>query len=146
LLQNIHEDLVLVMMLLYGRCVGEFSVGKVTSLSPLATSVYRILRLRLKRSDPRITYGELARQLRDTSAEFETITHRSRALYASLGEIGRECRRLKLPPLPALVVRADSRRPGDAYYKGMPAKYRGERIALWRRDLEAVKHAKYPVR
>jgi hypothetical protein len=115
-------------------------------LSPLASAVYKILRRRLKQTDPRITYGELARQLRDTSDEFETITHRSRELYASLGEIGRECRRLKLPPLPALVVRADSRRPGDAYYEGMTATYRGQRIAVWRRDLEAVKLAKYPPR
>jgi|ERR1051326_7159109 hypothetical protein len=114
--------------------------------SPLAEAVYDILRRRLKRPDPRIIYAELARELRDSCEDFETITHRSRELYAALWEVGDECRRLKLPPLPALVVRADSRRPGDAYYEGMTAKYRGERIAQWRRDLEAVKRAKYPHR
>ncbi len=113
-------------------------------MSPLATAVYTILRARLKLADPRITYGELASELRNQSDEFENITARHRDLYASLWEIGRECRRLKIPPLPALVVRADSRRPGDAYYEGMTAKYRGERIARWRKDLEAVKTAKYP--
>ena len=38
----------------------------------------------------------------------------------------------------------DSRRPGDAYYEGMKFQHRGERIAAWRRDLEAVKNARYP--
>lgn len=113
-------------------------------MSPLALAVYKILRLRLKLADPRISYGELARELRDLSDEFETITARSQSLYASLWEIGNACRRLKLPPMPALVVRADSRRPGDAYYEGMTARYRGERIAQWRQDLEAVRRAKYP--
>ena len=54
------------------------------------------------------------------------------------------CRRLGVPPLPALVVRADTRRPGDAYYEGMPWKIRGQRIAAWQRDLDAVRRAKYP--
>ncbi len=112
----------------------------------MAAAVYDILCRRLKRADPRITYAELARELRDTSDDFETLTHRSRELYAALWEIGDECRRLKLPPLPALVVRVDSGRPGDAYYEGMTARFRGERIAHWRCDLEAVKRAKYPRR
>jgi hypothetical protein len=112
-------------------------------MSPLAKSVYRILRSRLKLDDPRISYAELARELRDMSEDFETINHRSQQLYASLCEVGQRCMELDLPPLPALVVRADTRRPGDAYYASGLA-YKGERIAAWRRDLEAVKHAKYP--
>jgi hypothetical protein len=118
--------------------------NEVSRMSPLALAVYKILRGRLKLADPRISYGELARELRDLSDEFETITARSQSLYASLWEIGAACRRLKLPPMPALVVRADSRRPGDAYYEGMASQYRGERVAQWRNDLEAVKRGKYP--
>src|SRR5262249_54591411 len=64
-------------------------------------------------------------------------------LYAALGEVGKECRRLKLPPLPALVVRADTMRPGAAYYGG-GSPIRGEQISAWRRDLEAVKRVRYP--
>ena len=115
-------------------------------MSPLAVAVYQLLRRRAKKTEPRITYGELARELRELSENFEHITHRSQELYAALGEVGARCRRLGLPPLPALVVRADTRRPGDAYYEGMPWKYRGQRIAAWRHDLDAVRKAKYPGR
>jgi hypothetical protein len=117
-------------------------------VSPLAEAVYAILRLRPALPEPRITYAELARTLRDTSGAFATLSHRSRELYAALTEIGRECRRLALPPLPALVVRADTRRPGDAYHAAPArrARTRGEAVAAWRRDLEAVKGAVYPPR
>ena len=115
-------------------------------MSPLTAATYGILRGRLHESDPRITYAELARRLRDLSDAYEHITHRSRQLYAALCEVGEVCKRLRLPPLPALVVRADTRRPGDAYYEGMPYPFRGERIAAWQRDLEAVCGAVFPMR
>src|SRR5690348_10092087 len=117
-------------------------------MTPLAEAVYDILRLRPARPEPRITYGELAAGLREASAEFEHVTHRSRELYAALGEVAEECRRLGLPSLAALVVRADSRRPGEAYYQGTTPSlaYRGERVSAWRQELEAVKQATYPPR
>ena len=117
-------------------------------MSPLAEIVYDILRRRTSLADPRLTYAELAEQVRDAGDDFEYVNHRSRALYAALGEVGAECLRLELPPLPALVVRADTGRPGDAYYEGKctGTVYRGERIAGWRRDLEEVKGATYPAR
>jgi hypothetical protein len=111
-------------------------------LSPLAKAVYQMLRLRLKLADPRITYGELAEQLRDRAEHFEHIYARSRELTAALIEVGRECRRQGRPPLPALVVRADTRRPGAGYGGGQGT--RGEQIAAWRADLEAVKRTTYP--
>jgi hypothetical protein len=115
-------------------------------MSPLALAVYELLRSRSGLRDPRITYGQLAARLREVSEDFEYITHRSRQLYAALGEVADECRRLGLPSLAALVVRADSRRPGDAYYVGMSPelRFRGELIAEWLRDLAAVKQAVYP--
>jgi hypothetical protein len=116
-------------------------------MSSLANAVYNILRLRVGMDDPRISYAELARSLREASEEFDHLNHRSRELYLALGEVADECRRLRLPSLAALVVRADSRRPGDAYYSGMePHLSRGEKIAVWREELEAVKQAKYPRR
>jgi hypothetical protein len=117
-------------------------------VSPLAAAVYDLLRLRTSLPEPRITYAELARQLRDRSDEFEHLTHRSRELYAALVEVGSECRRRKLPPLPALVVRADTRRPGEAYYGGKCSGTiaRGDKISAWRRDLEKVKATSYPPR
>ena len=117
-------------------------------MSPLAGIIYDILRLRTSLEEPRITYAELAEQVRDAGDEFEYVHHRNRQLYVALSEVGAECRRRKLPPLPALVVRADTRRPGEAYYEGKCGGmgYRGERIAAWRQDLEAVKAARYPER
>jgi hypothetical protein len=117
-------------------------------MSPLAEAIYAILRQRIGRDDPRITYKELAASLRDLDEAFEYAHHRNPQLYAALGEIGRECRRLRLPPMPALVVRADTRRPGEAYYTGKCSTliYKDERVSAWRRDLEAVKQAVYPRR
>jgi hypothetical protein len=113
-------------------------------MTHLAKAVYGILRRRVKRSEPHITYAELARELRDADPDFETITHRSRELYTALWEVGGACKRLRLPPLPALVVRADTHRPGDAYYEGMKATRRGECIAIWQRDFDAVRKSRYP--
>ena len=117
-------------------------------MSPLAEAVYHILRRQTSLAEPRITYAALARELRETADDFEYVTHRSRQLYSALCEVGAECRRLGLPPLPALVVRADTKRPGDAYYEGTCSGTisAGDRIAAWWRDLEAVKQARYPRR
>src|SRR5438876_1007749 len=114
------------------------------NLSPLAHAIYQSLRQRIGQADPRITYKELACLLRDGSPAFEHLTHRSRELYTALWEVGDVCRHLALPPLPALVVRADTRRPGDAYFAGSPLAHRGERTAAWLRDLDAVCRATYP--
>ena len=115
-------------------------------MSGLAEAIYAILRSRPGGPDPRITYAELAAELRELSEDFEHIGHRSRQLYTALAEVAEECRRLGLPSLAALVVRADSRRPGEAYYQGMgpECRYRGEKVAAWRRDLEAVRQTVYP--
>jgi hypothetical protein len=115
-------------------------------MSPLADAIYELLRRRTRLKDPRITYKELAAALRDYSDEFEFAHQRNPSLYRALAEVGEKCRQLKLPPLPALVVRADTKRPGDAYYQGsrFDGTYRGERINAWRRDLEAVRGTTYP--
>jgi hypothetical protein len=117
-------------------------------VSPLAKTAYRILRLRTRLPEPRITYAELARTLQETSEAFANITHRSQELYAALDEVGQECQRLQLPPLPALVVRADTKRPGAGYHadSARTALTRGESVAAWREDLEAVKRTAYPAR
>jgi hypothetical protein len=115
-------------------------------MTPLGEAIYEILRQRLGLPDPRITYAELARALRGAGGDFEHLTHRSKELYTALWEVGGLCRRLRLPPLPALVVRADSRRPGDAYFDGTALSTRDERLAAWQRDLDAVRAATYPPR
>jgi hypothetical protein len=104
--------------------------------------VWDLLRLRTTLEDPRISYKELAIELREQFEEFEHITQRSQELYQALVETGERCRQLDLPLLPALVVRADSRKPGAAYFDGEDP--RGEEIEEWRREVEAVKAATYP--
>lgn len=113
-------------------------------LPPLAAAVYELLRRRVGLPDPRLSYAELARQLREIDVDFETLTHRSKELYAALWDVGDECRRRKLPPLPALVVRADSRRPGDAYFAGMDLPTHADRVAAWQRDFDGVCGTTYP--
>src|SRR5262249_61628812 len=115
-------------------------------MSPLAEAVYDILRVRPGLADPRITYAELARALREAAEEFEAINPRNRDLYAALGEVAQECRRLGLPSLAALGVRADSRRPREAYYVGTPFRFRGEAAAAWREELEARQGDRRPPR
>jgi hypothetical protein len=117
-------------------------------MSPLAEAVYDILRLRTPLPEPRISYADLAARLRQRSKAFAGINHRSRQLYAALWEIGDECRRLGLPPLPALVVRADTRRPGEAYFEGATARtaHPAAKIAAWWRDLDGVRRTTYPAR
>ena len=117
-------------------------------MSPLARLVYKVLRAQALRPEPRITYAALAAEVRLASPEFESIYHRSRELYAALNEVGRECRRLRLPSLPALVVRADTGRPGAAYFDGKCSGtlFRGQKVAAWRREVEAVKGTTYPRR
>jgi hypothetical protein len=115
-------------------------------MSPLAKAIYTLLRQRTSLPDPRVTYAELTELLREHSEEFAEVHHRNRQLYAALWEVGDECRRLGVPLLPALVVRSDTRRPGEAYFAGSAAGrgYRGERIAAWRKELEAVRRTSYP--
>ena len=113
-------------------------------MSPLAMAVYRILRKQAAVKEPRISYAALAEKLRDISEVFANIYPRSQSLYAALREVGTECRRLKLPCLPALVVRSDTRRPGEAYWSGSKLRFRGERIEEWRREVNEVKQARYP--
>ena len=115
-------------------------------MSPLASAIYEILRRRANLSEPRITYKVLSEQVREQSEEFEAIYQRSQALYVALGDVGRACRRLRLPSLPALVVRADTKRPGEAYFAGKcsGAVFRGEKISVWRKEVEAIKKSTYP--
>ena len=115
-------------------------------MSPLAEAVYELLRSRAALPEPRITYRELAAQLRERSDACAHLTHRSRELYAALWEVGGECGQLGLPALPALVVRAATGRPGEAYHEGSACRFKGERVAEWRRELEAVRQARYPAR
>lgn len=97
-------------------------------MSPLAHRIYKQLLARVRRKRASITYGELADAL--------DVHPRSRTLHAALGEVSNACRHHQLPCLPAIVWRADSKRPSDGYYKvAHPRAHTDDaRVAAWERE------------
>ena len=100
-------------------------------MTPLARRVYSHLRRRAA-SSTSISYGELATTL--------AVHQRSPKLHAALGEVSNACRHASLPCLPALVWRADTRRPSAGYYKVAHPRAATDRarIAAWEREHAAV--------
>lgn len=101
-------------------------------MSPLASKVYKQLRVQVRRKNPSITYAELAAAI--------DVHPRSRKLHEALGEVTNACRHAQLPVLPAIVWRADTRRPSDGYYKvAHPRAHTDEaRVAAWQREHDRV--------
>jgi hypothetical protein len=97
-------------------------------MSPLANQVYKCLVTAVRRNKSSITYGELA-----TAIEAHP---RSPALHAALGEVTNACRHAHLPALPAIVCRADSKRPSDGYYKvAHPRAHTDDaKLSAWERE------------
>jgi hypothetical protein len=97
-------------------------------MTPLATRVYKVLVQQLRRSKHSLTYGELAETL--------DIHQRSPSLHAALGEVTNACRHMALPCLPAIVWRADTRRPSDGYYKVAHPRAHTDasRVSAWERE------------
>jgi len=97
-------------------------------MSPLAHRIYKHLLGRVCRNKASITYGELASAV--------DVHPRSPKLHAALGELTNACRHRQLPCLPAIVWRADSKRPSDGYYKvAHPRAHTDEtRVAAWERE------------
>ena len=100
-------------------------------MSPLAHAIYKQLLRRARSPEPSITYAELAGGLGARS-----LHPRSPRLHRALGELANACRHRSLPCLPALVWRADTRRPSDGYYKvAHPRAHTGAaRVAAWERE------------
>ena len=73
-------------------------------MSPLAEAIYEILRRRVGCEDPH-HLQRIGGGVHDYDEAFEYVHHRNPQLYLALVEIGRECRRERFPPMPALVVR-----------------------------------------
>jgi hypothetical protein len=97
-------------------------------MSPLASRVYKQLVSSLRHNKLSMTYGELAAAVE--------VHHRNPHLHAALGEVTNTCRHLHLPCLPAMVWRADNRRPSEGYYRvAHPRAHTEEaRVAAWERE------------
>jgi hypothetical protein len=90
--------------------------------------VYKLLLRHVRKREPSITYAELAAQI--------PLHARSPKLHAALGEISHACRHEGLPCLPAIVWRANTRRPSTGYYKVAHPRAHTDasRIAAWERE------------
>jgi hypothetical protein len=97
-------------------------------MSPLADRIYKQLLTHVRHKQSSITYGELAHTVE--------VHPRSPKLHAALGELANVCRHNQLPCLPAIVWRADSKRPSNGYYKvAHPRAHTdGARVSAWERE------------
>jgi hypothetical protein len=97
-------------------------------MSPIANQIYKHLLSNVRKNNDSITYAELAKAV--------DVHPRSPKLHAALGEVTNACRHAHLPVLPAIVCRADSKRPSDGYYKvAHPRAHTDEaRISAWQRE------------
>jgi len=110
-------------------------------MSPLASKIYRHLRSRVAKKRPSITYRELA-------AAVSEMHPRDPRFHAALGEVANACRHAQLPCLPAIVWRADTRRPSAGYYKvAHPRAHTDDaKRGAWEREHERVIAASFPAR
>lgn len=110
-------------------------------MSPLAIKIYRHLRNRVTKKRPSITYRELA-------AAVSELHPRDPRLHSALGEVANACRHAQLPCLPAIVWRADTRRPSAGYYKvAHPRAHTDDaKRAAWEREHARVVAASFPAR
>jgi hypothetical protein len=97
-------------------------------MSPIANQIYKHLLSQVRKQNTSITYAELAKAV--------DVHPRSPKLHAALGEVTNACRHAQLPVLPAIVCRADSKRPSDGYYKvAHPRAHTDEaRVSAWERE------------
>ncbi len=104
-------------------------------MTPLANQIYKLLRRRVRSRTPSLTYRELGANI-----EPDVIHPRSPKLHAALGEVSLACRHNGLPCLPAIVWRADTRRPSDGYYKVAHPRAHTDsaRLAAWEREHASV--------
>lgn len=110
-------------------------------MTPLARAVYEVLRQRVPSRNGQISYSSLSSQL---PPPFTGIDYHF-GLSAPLGEIVHACTARGLPPLSALVVRADVGYPGDLYFTtAYPGTEEGEAMRRWAVDFKSAKSTSYP--
>jgi len=117
-------------------------------MGDLAEAIYDVLRPLSARSPrPRLTYQDLIDQL---PRGYHGLSPRSQELSAALGEIVEACRRHTpaLPALPAVVINADTGRPGPGYYEVAHPGIDGDdqRRAAWEAEVARVPGTRYPSR
>jgi hypothetical protein len=118
------------------------------NLSPLAQAIYAILQPRVPSWTPEIAYEDLVARLPPLPPPYDDIDVRDPRLSDALGEIVVACRAKKLPALPAIVVRKDTRMPGIGYYPVAHPAAAGDRVQealAWGNETLVVKKTPFPV-
>jgi len=115
-------------------------------LSMLANAIYQVLRQRVPGRHADIPYRQLVEQLPPLARPYQDLHWRDPRLDEALGEIVTACRAAQLPALSAIVVNAETGRPGRQYY---PLAHPGvrdevEQEVLWAREREQVLVTGYP--
>ena len=121
------------------------------ALSQLATEIYEVLRAYANSANGEITYQELVMALGPLPPPNQDLHWRDSRLDEALGELVTTCRGHQLPALSAIVVRANERSPGAAYFPiAHPQEFAigGEVAAMraWEAEVRRIRVASYPER
>ena len=121
-------------------------------LQGLAQQVYQVLRGRVPRIDPRLSYQDVVKELGRLPPPNDELGANDQRLFDALNEIMRACRNHNppLPVLPAIVVRrntdASLETPGKGYF---PVTHPQAPSALdglieWAGEIDRVRKTTYP--
>jgi hypothetical protein len=115
-------------------------------LSPLAREIYKVLRLRVPAIHPEMTYKQLAEPLPPLGKPFEDVGFHDPRLDQALADTVHACRAVGLPALSAIVVNAETKKPGKRYYAEAHPSVGGdiEKEVAWAREMELAKITSYP--
>lgn len=115
-------------------------------LSPLAASIYSILRARATTRNAELQYADLVRLLDTAHAAPDGLNARDTRLFEALGELITTCQAGALPPISALVYSAEGNMPGIGYFllAHPKVKSKDKHFELWLKDVKAVREATWP--
>jgi hypothetical protein len=113
-------------------------------MSPLAQSIYDVLRIRVPALRPELSYADLVAALPNP---WNSLPPDGQQLADALGELVRACRSKELPAIAAMVIRHRERVPGPGYY---PVAHPDEAddpataMIAWGNELMQVRKTAYP--
>jgi hypothetical protein len=115
-------------------------------LSELARAIYGVLRTRVPSPHPEITYKQLVTTLPPLGKPFENVGFHDPRLDQALADTVHACRAAGLPALSAIVVNAETRRPGKRHYAEAHSRVTGEieKEVEWAKEFERAKGTTYP--
>jgi hypothetical protein len=117
-------------------------------LSQLAANIYDVLRDNIRTNRATITYSELVKRLGPLPAPNRNLQAQDRRLNEALNELVQYCRERNLSAISAIVVTANTARPGPGYYDvAYPELSNGnhsEEERAWLAEVSQVYQTHYP--